>query len=161
MTALLHRLGFVYQQPQLVPGKADAKAQEALLAEYEKLKQDQDENDVIGFMDAVHPQHHPVLGYGWIKRGQDHEVKSNTGQRRVTINGVIDLERLEPVVRFDDTIDHRPVRATGASLCRRDLDLCHLRQRPLLPFQSSSSVSQGLPHQAGLSAALRPPFESA
>ena len=105
MTALLHRLGFVYKKPKVVPGKADAKAQEAFLAEYQKLKQDKGENDVICFMDAVHPQHNPVLGYGWIKRGQDHEVKSNTGRRRVNINGAIDLERLEPVARFDDTID--------------------------------------------------------
>ena len=50
------------------------------------------ENDVICFMDAVHPQHNPVLGYGWIKRGEDHQVKSNTGRRRVNINGAIDLE---------------------------------------------------------------------
>jgi hypothetical protein len=83
MTALLHRLGFVYKKPKLVPGK----------------------NDVICFMDAVHPQHNPVLGYGWIKRGRDHEVKSNTGRRRVNINGAIDLERLQPVARFDDTIN--------------------------------------------------------
>jgi transposase len=56
-------------------------------------------------MDAVHPQHNPVLGYGWIKRGEDYAVRSNTGRRRVNINGVIDVERLEPVVRFDDTIN--------------------------------------------------------
>jgi transposase len=57
-------------------------------------------------MDAVpHPQHNPVLGYVWIKRGEDREVRSNTGRRRLNINGAIDLERLEPVVRFDDTID--------------------------------------------------------
>jgi len=105
MTALLHRLGFVYKKPKLVPGKADPKAQEAFLAEYEKLKQDKGDNDVICFMDAVHPQHNPVIGYGWIKRGEDHEVKSNTGRRRVNINGAIDLERLEPVTRFDDTIN--------------------------------------------------------
>jgi transposase len=56
-------------------------------------------------MDAVHPQHNPVLGYGWIKRGEDAEVPSNTGRRRLNINGAVDLERLEPVVRYDDTID--------------------------------------------------------
>jgi transposase len=105
MTALLHRLGFVYKKPKLVPGKADRQAQEAFLAAYEKLKRDKGENDVVVFMDAVHPQHNPVLGYGWIKRGEDHEVKSNTGRRRVNINGAIDLERLEPVTRFDETID--------------------------------------------------------
>jgi hypothetical protein len=105
MTALLHRLGFVYKKPKHVPGKAASKAQEALLAEYETLKQDKGGNDVICFMDAVHPQHNPVLGYGWIKRGEDHQVKSNTGRRRVNINGAIDLEHLEPVTRFDETID--------------------------------------------------------
>ena len=105
MTALLHRLGFVYRKPRLIPGKADPVAQEAFLADYAKLKEQKGESDVICFMDAVHPQHNPVLGCGWIRRGQDAEVLSNTGRRRVNINGAIDLERLEPVVRFDDTID--------------------------------------------------------
>jgi len=105
MTALRHRLGFVYKKPKLVPGKAERQAQEAFLAEYDTLKQSKGESDVILFMDAVHPQHNPVLGYGWIKRGEDREVRSNTGRRRLNINGAIDLERLEPVVRYDDTID--------------------------------------------------------
>uniref|UniRef100_UPI001FB6CEFA transposase n=1 Tax=Candidatus Thiosymbion oneisti TaxID=589554 RepID=UPI001FB6CEFA len=59
----------------------------------------------IYFMDATHPQHNPVLAGGWIKRGEEWEVPTNTGRRRVNINGAIDLERLEPVVRFDDTIN--------------------------------------------------------
>jgi transposase len=105
MTAVLHRQGFVYKKPKLVPGKADPEAQEGFLADYQNLKQNKGENDVILFMDAVHPQHNPVLGYGWIKRGEDREVPSNTGRRRLNINGAVDLERLEPVVRYDDTID--------------------------------------------------------
>jgi len=105
MTAVLHRLGYVYKKPKLVPGKADAEAQREFLSEYEKLKQDKGEDDPVYFMDAVHPQHNPVIACGWIKRGEDREVRSNTGRRRVNINGAIDLERLEPVVRFDDTIN--------------------------------------------------------
>jgi len=105
MTALLHRLGYVYKKPKLVPGKADPAAQEAHLEEYRKLKQAKGEHDPIYFMDATHPQHNPVLAYGWIKRGEDRNVRSNTGRRRLNINGAIDLDRLEPVVRFDDTID--------------------------------------------------------
>ncbi len=105
ITALLHRLDYVYKKPKLVPGKADAAAQEAFLVEYEKLKKDKGADDVVYFMDAAHPQHNPVIGCGWIKRGQDQEIRSNTGRRRVNINGAIDLERLEPVVRFDDTIN--------------------------------------------------------
>jgi transposase len=105
MTALLHRLGFVYKKPKLVPGKADPQQQEAFLAEYEELKKNKDDGDPILFMDAVHPQHNPVLGNGWIKRGEDREVPSNTGRRRLNINGAIDLERLEPIVRYDDRIN--------------------------------------------------------
>jgi transposase len=105
MTALLHRLGFVYKKPKLVPGKADPQKQEAFLAEYEELKKNKEEGDPILFMDAVHPQHNPVLGYGWIKRGQDRAVPSNTGRRRLNINGAIDLERMEPIVRYDESIN--------------------------------------------------------
>ena len=105
MTALLHRLGYVYKKPKLVPGKADPQAQEAFLAEYEQIKRDKGEADPVYFVDAVHPQHNPVIACGWIKRGEEREVRSNTGRRRVNINGAIDLERLEPVVRFDETIN--------------------------------------------------------
>lgn len=105
MTALLHRLGYVYKKPKLVPGKADPEAQKAFLAEYETLKQTKGVDDPIYFMDAVHPQHNPVIAQGWIKRGEDREIRSNTGRRRVNINGAIDLQRLEPIVRFDDSIN--------------------------------------------------------
>lgn len=105
MTALLHRLDFVYKKPKLLPGKANPDAQREFLTEYQNLKQNKDEADPIYFMDAVHPQHNPVISYGWIKRGKNQEIRSNTGRRRVNINGAIDLQRLEPVVRFDPTIN--------------------------------------------------------
>ena len=105
MTALLHRLGYVYKKPKLVPGKADPAAQEAFLETYEKLKADKGVGEPIYFMDACHPQHNPAAAYGWIRRGQPREIPTNTGRRRLNINGVIDLERLAPVVRFDDRID--------------------------------------------------------
>ncbi len=56
-------------------------------------------------MDATHPQHNPVLAGGRIKRGEEPAIPTNNGRRRININGAIDLERLEPVVRFDDTIN--------------------------------------------------------
>jgi transposase len=105
MTALLHRLGYVYKKPKLVPGKANPAAQKAFLETYERLKADKGMGDPIYFMDACHPQHNPAAAYGWIRRGETREIPTNTGRRRVNINGVIDLERLEPVVRFDETID--------------------------------------------------------
>ena len=105
MTALLHRLGYRYKKPKLVPGKADAERQEAFVEEYKKLKEDKKKDDVILFMDATHPHHNPVLGGGWIKRGKEFPIKSNTGRQRLNINGVIDLADLSVQVRFEDTVN--------------------------------------------------------
>ncbi len=116
MTAVLHRLGYVYKKPRYVPGKADREAQEQFLAENEKLQETKGKDDPIYFMDAVHPQHNPVRACGWIKRGEDQEVRTNAGRERININGAIDLDRLEPVVRFDPTIDSDSTLALFAQL---------------------------------------------
>ena len=106
MTAVLHRLGYVYKKPKLQPGKhPPVETQEAFIAKYNALKDTKADGDVIAFMDAMHPQHNPVLGNGWIKRGKTQPIQSNTGRQRLNINGVIDIERLRLEYRFDDTID--------------------------------------------------------
>ncbi|MBA3754946.1 MAG: IS630 family transposase [Nitrosomonas sp.] len=56
-------------------------------------------------MDATHPQHNPVAGYGWIKRVRDHGIRSNMGRQRINVNGAIDCAGLCPIVRYDDTIN--------------------------------------------------------
>ena len=80
LTELLHRLGYVYKKPKLVPGKADAKAQEEFIASYRELKETKGATDPIYFMDGTHPQHNSVVAYGWIKKGTTKELKSNTGR---------------------------------------------------------------------------------
>lgn len=106
MTAVLHRLGYRYKKAKLEPGQHPAAAvQEAFVEKYRNLKENKEEGSVIYFMDATHPQHNPVLGGGWIKRGKAFTIESNTGRRRLNINGAINVENLHAAVRFDDTID--------------------------------------------------------
>jgi transposase len=105
MSQLLYRLGFVYKKPKLIPGKADPERQRAFIEEYRKLRENLSPADRIYFMDATHPHHNPIAGYGWIKRGKDHEIRSNTGRQRLNINGVIDCSDLSAIVRYDDTIN--------------------------------------------------------
>lgn len=105
MTDLLHRMGFTYKKPKVVPGKAQRANQEQFLREYEQLKENKGKNDPIYFMDAVHPQHNTVAGYGWIKRGVEKEIKSNTGRQRLNINGAIDVQTMMAVTRTDETIN--------------------------------------------------------
>jgi transposase len=105
LTELLHRLGYSYKKPKLVPGKADAIAQEEFIELYNKIKETKGANDIIYFMDGTHPQHNSVAAYGWIKKGKVKELKSNTGRQRLNINGAINIETLSTVVDYGDSIN--------------------------------------------------------
>ena len=105
VTDLLHRLGFSYKKPTHVPGKQDPARQQVFIEEYEQLKADKGENDPLYFADATHPQHNSVPSYGWIKTGQEKTLKANCGRQRLNINGAINIETLEPVTGFYDTIN--------------------------------------------------------
>ena len=102
---LLHRLGFAYKKPKLVPGKADSEKQRLFLEEYDKLKQEQKEDEVILFMDGVHPQHNSKPAYGWIEKGKIKELQSNTGRERININGTLNPKTFEVISRQDASIN--------------------------------------------------------
>ena len=105
VTALLHRLGYVYKKPKLIPGKSNAQAQLKFLEHDEQLKENKQPDDLIVFMDGVHPQHNPVMACGWIKRGVEFTIKSNTGRQRLNVNGAVNIDSLETICRFYETIN--------------------------------------------------------
>ena len=105
VTQLLKRMEFVYKKPKHVPGKADRNAQKDFIQQYEDLKKSKRPDDPIYFADAAHPQHNSVPAYGWIKKGQEAEIKANCGRQRLNINGAIDVASFQVLTRFDDTIN--------------------------------------------------------
>src|SRR3989338_9092962 len=105
MTKLLHRLGFVYKKPKLVPAKADVVKQQEFLDEYFKLKTEIEASDQIYFLDATHPQHNTRPSMGWILKGTDKLIKSNTGRDRLNLNGALNAKTLEVVIREDERIN--------------------------------------------------------
>ncbi|MDI6751793.1 MAG: hypothetical protein QME07_02900 [bacterium] len=60
---------------------------------YQKVKEEKGPNDKIYFMDATHPCHNSMPSYGWIPKGKTKELPSNTGRKRININGAIDVLR--------------------------------------------------------------------
>lgn len=90
VTALLHRLGFTYHQPKIVPGKADAAKQAAALEQLDQLKAEI-AHDRIYYADGVHPVHGTVAVCGWIRKGEIRQIKTNTGRDRLNINGALNL----------------------------------------------------------------------
>jgi len=105
MTDLLHRMDFTYKKSKLVPAKADTEKQKAFLEDLEKIRENKGKDDPILYMDGVHPQHNTMLAYGWIKKGEDNIIKSNTGRQRVNINGALDTETHDVIIRDDESIN--------------------------------------------------------
>jgi hypothetical protein len=105
MTSLLHRMDYTYKKPKAVPGRADAAAQRQFVQQYKTLKNSKKPDDPIYFMDGVHPQHNSVAAYGWIKKGHTETIKSNTGHARLNLNGAVNPQNCEVVVRTDQTIN--------------------------------------------------------
>ena len=105
MTDLLHRLQFTYKKSKLVPAKADKEKQEQFLKQLEELRKNKGASDPILYMDGVHPQHNTMLAYGWIKKGQDNIIKSNTGRQRININGALDADTHAVITREDESIN--------------------------------------------------------
>lgn len=97
MTRTLHCLGFSYKKTKLLPGKANAKAQQEFIAYYEQLKKEKAVDDAIFFIDSTHPTHNIETGYAWIKVGEEKQVLSNSGRQRISVNGAIDIENMQTI----------------------------------------------------------------
>ena len=106
LVPLLHRLGFSYKKTKQVPGKADPEKQKAFLKIYRRLRKKVNNSNVfLYFLDGSHPQHNSMPAYGWIKKGEEKELKTNTGRRRVNLNGALNIADHTVVVRDEDTIN--------------------------------------------------------
>jgi len=105
VSKLLHRLGFAYKQIIGIPGGLNAEKQMAFLKEYTELKENKKEDEVILFGDGVHPTHNLHKTKAWIKKGEEKQVRTNTGRKRLNINGALNLETMTPVTHFSETIN--------------------------------------------------------
>ena len=103
---LLHKLGFSYKKPKGVPGKAKTEEQEVFVSEYNKVKK----KSLVYFADSTHPMLNPILSSGWIRKGREYEVKTNSGRQRVNINAAIEIKSLNVVSRSCE-------RVNGSSMC--------------------------------------------
>ena len=99
MTDLLHRLGFSYKKPTIVPGRhPEPEKQLEFAAKITEITENKAEEDQIYFVDGCHPRHNPVAGYGWIRKGEDRSIPSNTGREHLNLNGAYNPEKHEAVV---------------------------------------------------------------
>jgi transposase len=91
MAKLLKRLGFVYKMPKKVPAKANEDAQRKFVAEIlgPAMKTANDDDKPLYFVDGTHPSYTAHAAYGWIRKGETRELKSNHGRQNININGAL------------------------------------------------------------------------
>jgi transposase len=96
--SILKKLGFVYKKTMSIPGKADVVEQEQFLEQLEPFLAETAANEVVFFMDAVHPQHNTRSDYAWIKQGQNKEIPTNSGRHRINLNGAMNAHQPQDVI---------------------------------------------------------------
>ena len=113
LVKLLHRLGFSYKKPILVPDKLNPQLQDQWLQQYFELEkelanQPEETRDVILFGDACHPTHNTLAHNCWQKVGKVNtkKIKAKIGRDRVNIMGAYGLYNQTAVLeQYETTIN--------------------------------------------------------
>ena len=105
MTFWLAEHGFVYKQPQKIPGKSDPGEQAKFVEKYEELKKIIGPKDEIYFMDAVHPEYQSQAVCGWIKKGECKTLQTSGKQVRLHFAGALCLRNMKVIVSEYNTVD--------------------------------------------------------
>lgn len=102
MVDLLHRIGFSFKKATPVPGKANKEKQRTFINQYNGFKA----HGPVYFGDATHPEFAPTIGYGWIKKGENFDIKTNSGfRKRLNILGLIGMDSRDVIARSFSTIN--------------------------------------------------------
>jgi len=100
-TNILHSLGFTYKKTVPIPQKAhtEEKIEEQIKfeKEYKELKETKKEDEKIYFLDGVHPTHNTKIGYAWVKKGENKIIETNSGRKRINLNGAYSPETGEVI----------------------------------------------------------------
>jgi transposase len=157
VTAILHRLDFVYKKVKPVPGKADEQAQQAFVAELKTLLKAPD--TVVYFTDACHPSHNTQPHYGWIKKGQEKQIAANTARQRLNLQGAVQVgSTIKAIVGPADTINSQSVLDLYAKLLK-----AHTKEKIVVicdnaRYHHSILVTEWLKAQPRISQKFLPPY---
>ena len=58
----------------------------------------------------MHPQHNVAAAKAWIKKGKQKRIPTNTGRKRLNINGVLNLEEMQTVVHYAERLNAQTTR---------------------------------------------------
>ncbi len=92
MTKTLIRLGFSYKKPKRAPAKWDSYLENCFKLSYYLKSCYLEEDESIYFVDASGFEHNAKMDYGWMRKGKNKAIKTNTGRKRLNVNGAYDIK---------------------------------------------------------------------
>lgn len=102
---LLHSLNFTYKKTKLVPSKASIIKQTIHLYRYKTLHVLLAPDEIIFFVDGVHPLHNAISSHGWIEIGTEKLIKANSGRDRVNLNWAYSVDTQEVITHESTSIN--------------------------------------------------------
>jgi transposase len=96
---------FSHKKPKGTPAKFNALRQAEFIKKYNALKTALGPNDLILFMDSVHPTQETKITYGWIRKGVEKLIATVASRQRLNITGAIDLSTMSVLTQEYETIN--------------------------------------------------------
>jgi transposase len=96
---------FSHKKPKGTPAKFNAERQAGFIKKYDELKSSLGPNELILFMDSVHPTQETKITYGWIRTGVEKLIATVASRQRLNITGAIDLSTMSVLTREYETIN--------------------------------------------------------
>lgn len=96
---------FSYKKPSRIPLKYNEEKQKEFIEKYNDLKATCGPDDIITFMDSVHPTQETKVTYGWIRTGVNKPIATVANRARINLTGAINLATMTVVKRTYETIN--------------------------------------------------------
>jgi hypothetical protein len=103
----------------LVPGKSDTQKQKSWLRYYRWLRRIKGNTAIFLFGDACHPQGNGEPNYGWIYKGEEKQLKSNSGRQHLNLNGVVDRDTLDVIMTMPPTVNAPAMIELGKKILKK------------------------------------------
>ncbi len=102
MTKTLIRLGFSYKKPKRAPCKIDSYSEACFKLKYFLKSEYLPEDEALFFMDGAGVDHNAKIDYGWIRKGKNKVIKTNTGRKRLNINGAYNIKTHDVITQCQE-----------------------------------------------------------
>jgi transposase len=96
---------FSYKKPKGTPQKFNAALQAEFIKKYTELKATLNADELILFIDSVHPTQETKITYGWIRKGVEKLISTVASRKRINLTGAINLNTMDVITREYETIN--------------------------------------------------------